>query len=185
MSNDECPSVGSVPDPIQTRHRTRIAEQITAAGPPVDAGHPYRPVPPRLQGKTRLAGEQFFRLLVQTLPQIPATRITPFHQGYMAGHNWLSRPTLQASILLAFEWNENHCHPMNQHWDRRRLHKGPGLGASGPPPCQSLSPAPSLITSSTPMRASLPPSPLPGTSAAFFSGNPAQPSEAGALVCII
>ncbi|KAF8986098.1 hypothetical protein BDQ17DRAFT_1335686 [Cyathus striatus] len=143
-------TMGSIPDPIQTRHGTRIAEQITAAGPPIDAGHPYHPVPPRLQGKMRLAGEQ----------------ITG------AG------PPIDPSHLY-------HPVPPRLHGRTQLVEQGPGLGTSGPPPRQSLSPAPSLITSSTPTHASLPPSPLPGTSAAFFSGNPAQPSEAGVLVRII
>ncbi|KAF8990495.1 hypothetical protein BDQ17DRAFT_1333418, partial [Cyathus striatus] len=38
--------------------RTRTAEQISAAGPPVDPGHPYCPLPPRLQGRTRAVSEQ-------------------------------------------------------------------------------------------------------------------------------
>ncbi|KAF9002149.1 hypothetical protein BDQ17DRAFT_1426113 [Cyathus striatus] len=173
-------TVGSLSDPIQTRHWSRAAEQITAAGPPVDAGHLYRPIPPRLQGKTRLAGEQITGAGPPTDPSHPYHSVPPRLHGR-------TQLVEQAGILLAFEWNENHRCPMNQHRDRQRLRKarslihrhGPGLGASGPPPHQSLSPAPSLITLSTPTRALLPPSLLLGTSAAFFSGNPAQPSEAG------
>ncbi|KAF8997430.1 hypothetical protein BDQ17DRAFT_1329419 [Cyathus striatus] len=128
MSNDECPPMGSLSDPIQTRCQSRAAEQITAAGPPVDAGHLYCPIPPRLQGKTRLAGEQITGAGPSTDPSHPYHPVSPRLHGRTQSS---SRPILQASILLVFEWNENHRCPMNQHRDRRRLRKGPGLGASG------------------------------------------------------
>ncbi|KAF8986149.1 hypothetical protein BDQ17DRAFT_1335670 [Cyathus striatus] len=193
MSNDERPSVGSIPNPIQTGHRTRIAEQvhqiINDCCPPIDAGDPYCPVPPRLQSKTKLAGEQITGA---------GPPIDPSHLYHPVP------PRLHGRTQSVKQTNTTGCHFTHIQVEQEPSSpnelapgqaevaqgallnlQGPRLGTSGPPPCQSLSLAPSLITSSMPIHALLPPSPLPGTSAAFFSGNPAQPSEVGVLVHII
>ncbi|KAF8989481.1 hypothetical protein BDQ17DRAFT_1334042 [Cyathus striatus] len=137
---------------------------------------------------TKAAGQdETCRLLVQALPQIPAIHIILFHQGYMAGHNQSSRPAFYSHSSGTRTIAPNEPAPGQAEVAQGALlnpQAWPGLGASGPPPRQSLSPAPSLITSSTPMCIASAIS-LPGTSAAFFSGNPAQPSEVGALVRII